>query len=223
LELTFDIYAGQACEDVDLGDVFFWIVRRDGKKPEFQHAAICHQEGPFKIGSSDEPAAVLEVVTLPDKAEWPNRRYSVQVVGQMQPNGRVLSKTIRRKVVDVGWRIILSKQNIINVLGEKDGHSRCEWAAKPYKCVLPDPLRPESATEMHFTCATFVEYCYEQAGVDIVLDGPDGAFLPRVSWEGESLPRLFPGYLIKAFQDDKYPLDIRLFGDPLRFAHYPFS
>lgn len=226
--MIYEIHLGAACETADLGDVVFWVLDASGKAPRYQHAGLCYRIGPFPIRSVSERVKVLEAEGFTQAAEWPNESYCVQVVGQMRIRGtqdRQLSIGERVRIVRVGEKIVWRRRHIVDVL--KRPARDCQWAKKPYKYIAPDPSSPESAIEMHFTCATFVEFCYERAGFDIIKDGDHGEYLPVVDWGGEPLPRLFPGYLIKAFKDDRYPLDLqdlnRRGEDPRLFRVYPFE
>lgn len=84
---------------------------------------------------------------------------------------------------------------------------------KRYKYVRPNPNDPDIADELHFTCAGFVEYCYEQAKEDIINDPPCFANHENNDCQRSSVPlyydpenmelihRLYPGYLMKAFEE----------------------
>jgi len=87
--------------------------------------------------------------------------------------------------------------------------------------------------------AGFVEYCYEQALEDIIKDHPCFQRHNKRECQISSVPfyfdsrkkelihRLWSGYLIRAFQEDTYPLDfdelLRAGEDPANFEKYPFS
>ena len=174
----------------------------DGSVPEFQHVALCYEEGPITIRTPQDPVSVLEFDASLEKSEWPSK-YSVQIVGQMMIRGRSLNWEARARIIRVAEKLVWPKRNLLNLIGPPD----CKLGMDPYKYVGPDPIRP-GATKIRLTCATFVEYCYEQAGFDVVNDGPKGDNLPKVWWGKKEFRRLFPGYQIKAFQLDKSPLDL---------------
>jgi hypothetical protein len=90
----------------------------------------------------------------------------------------------------------------------------CCWQIRdPYRLVEDEDVE---AVVFTGSCAGFVEYCYEKAGVDLV----DEAQLPETQlMEGEPsyireeydnapenrIKRLYPSYQIRAFQEEIYP------------------
>ena len=88
---------------------------------------------------------------------------------------------------------------------------RCEWQEK----MLLDPSRPILGEHPRFlggTCAHFVEYLYEEAGLDLV--NQDRVRFP----EPEDADRLPPGAQVHAFYTGTYPLDCDW---DERFRRYP--
>lgn len=222
--MLWKIHLGESCS-VDLGDAVFSVLGRDGRRPTNQHVALCYEPDPVPVRNTRASLKVLEYEDFPQVKTWPTGKYRVQLVGQMVLRDEPLRPSARIQIVEVAWRIVRRKNTLIDELGYPS--ESCQWLRSPYKYVVPNRNDPDTALEMHFTCATFVEYCYERAGYDIVKDGHDGKSLPEVDWDGESLPRLFPGYLIKAFDDDTYPLDLEELARSgyhyERFQYYPFE
>jgi len=102
--------------------------------------------------------------------------------------------------------------------------------------VFPNPRDPAKAQQIRFTCAGFVEYCYEEALQDIINDPecrqnhPDGtcnaSSIPLYRYRSSLIHRLFPGYLMAAFDVDIYPFDfervLSVGVDPRVLQFYPF-
>jgi len=236
--MTAEVYRAEIC-DCHPGDVVFAVFEPNTGYTQplhFQHAAIFFSDRPVLVHDPKQPIQVLEVTDHPDTGDWPKERYEVQIIGQKRSSGAPIPSAVRTKITLTGRGIVRRAKNMPDKIGDR---KQCGWELRRYKHVAPNPNDPEVAEELFFTCAGFVEYCYEQALEDIIKDHPCFQRHNKRECQISSVPfyfdsrkkelihRLWSGYLIRAFQEDTYPLDfdelLRAGEDPANFEKYPFS
>lgn len=203
----YEVFRGQPGY-AEAGDVLFWILDGDSRIPEFQHVALFADDGPIEIRDPRSRVSVLEVHSRPEASEWPNpkTKYCCQIIGKMETVETPLDRTARLRIMDAAFALVARTRVLVS-----QGRKRyCRWTLKPYKHVGPQTDDLTQVNEIYFTCTTFVEFCYEAAGCDIVNDGPSGEGLPdSVVEPGEAIKVLFPGYTIRALKGTEHPLDFR--------------
>ena len=230
--MIYEVYnfKNDPCELKQADAVFAVFEPNTTKRLDFQHVAIYYNKKAVSISirSVNDTISVLEFIKRPQQGIWPNLKegYQVQVVGQMIIDGADLRLRIKNRIIEVGKQIEIWAELLL-----KDNRKNCGWSPTRYKYIKHNPNDPEIVEEIRFTCSGFVEHCYEEAGVDIVLDNPVGErsplpLVPHPDRPEGLIHRLFPGYQIKAFKDDKYPLnfdEMRKAGkNPEDFQYYPF-
>jgi len=214
------IYRGQDCA-CSHGDVLFAVFQRNTAFREpllYEHAALFVSRKPIPIVSNTDTVNVLEMYKFARRWKWPCNHYEVQLACEKRNQGGApLSDETRTKIVTMAERIVRRTRVLYDCHAS---YMNCDWEMKRYKYVRPNPNDPDIADELHFTCAGLVEYCYEQAGEDIINDPPclrnheentectlSEVPLQRDRTTKELVHRLYPGYLAEAFAEDSYPLD----------------
>ena len=212
--MIYEIYDGQRVEAA-FGDVVFSVFKPNTTTQSYyQHASLIYMES-VSVNSLNDDIEVIGFIRTPVTQTWPNSQYEAHLIGKMYISDQLLPLDARKEIIDTAEKI---NRRVTNTIDNINDTVDCDWNLRNYKTVESNFFR--------FTCSGFVEYCYEEAGYDIVNDGEDGKLLPEVDHpdEDEQVHRLFPGYQIKAFKYDKYPLDFddlrRQNIDPKDYQYY---
>ncbi|MDH5681564.1 MAG: hypothetical protein OEZ36_08250 [Spirochaetota bacterium] len=219
---------------IRLGDVVFAIYDDASGEltvRDFLHVGIAMINYP-NIENRDSDIFVYDMLpNEPDRRTWGSQHsYQVDLVGRMVNNNRELSDISRKKIIDVAEKVVRDTYKLMDMT---NGKNCCQWEIKKYKTDIYDL----STTKISFSCAGLAEYCYEQAGSDIIDDDPmcddehseedfcDKNSLPIVHFGKSYVHRLYPAYQIKAFKDDNYPLNLKKLSekeDITVYQNYPF-
>ena len=227
-----ETFNGEACK-AGMGEVVFAVFEPGSNLTKrIQHVALLNTEDFASLNNFSDRVDVLEFITHPSDGCWQESNYGYQVdlVGKMVKNGTHLPAFFRYRIINIAQTLLRRFKNLINPCGPPVD---CVYDLEKYKHVRPNPNDPANAIEISFTCCGFIEYCYEKAQQDIVKDGDSGEYLPLViwnkggKWSGKRIRVLFPGYQIKAFKFNKYPLDFddmkRQGLKPEDYQNFPFK
>jgi hypothetical protein len=207
--VIFRIDSGQSAGHVRIGDVAYDVVNKyplyyniTKQKLDCPHAGIIFQAADDYDGTSR-----ILVVGLPALREnsgklgnafWPDCGWKLGAIGQMKNVSDV-------RVADVilAWSKYRKDES---KLGDKFWFTRnATWTEEEY--LYKRTAATSTASTFAGTCVGFVEFCYEQAGLDIVAD--DDLVL-------STLPTTVQ---MHAFYREEYPLQFD--PDDVRLLSYP--
>jgi hypothetical protein len=212
------VYRGQICH-CSPDDVVFAVFQSNThyKEPlRTEHAAIFNARKSILINQPSRQISVLEVRDPPDEGIGPKGDYEAHLACEKRNHGSPITAEARTKIILEARSIVRRGKELCS---NYETRECCGWELRRYKYVAPNPNDPDIAEELYFSCAGFVEYCYERANEDIVKDPPcfkdhetnechvSSVSLYRDRHLKQLIHRLYPGYLIRAFDDDVYPFD----------------
>ncbi len=197
--------------DVRRGDMVFQIADPVGDKwkaRRFAHTGIVEES--LENYHLHQPATVIHMGNLITNEIWTG--------GDGRNESRIDVCGTRNDLDDLTRDDVIDQARVYYEIDpsvfEGENVEKCYWMGDP----LPNshPLYPFSRSVYGFSCSSFAHYCYEKAGVPIL----DTTTMPvitdaeRLDIEGilgkhlvQATPfsRLYPSYLMNAFQADSYP------------------
>ncbi len=200
------------------GDVVCWLAVDDGsgrlRSRSFAHVGLVG-EAATDHGFT-RPIRVLHMGNSIENDDWNWVRHNkescvVDVAGIM----RGIDESVRAGIIDAAWSLYQRPPSLL----ARERPLCYYWMGHPR--LQGHPLFPEETNAHALSCATFVHECYRIAlpsfiGSLIRVDRmpvtttDELEQLRRVFGEhveARAFPRLYPGYLLGAFELDQYPFD----------------